>query len=113
MSHRYFIRFSYDGTNYHGWQIQSNGITVQEIMTVIMRRLFGPEIELTGAGRTDSGVHAEMMYAHFDTEEPIGDTVAMATKLNYMMPQDIAVYEVLPVNTDAHARFDAISRTYE
>lgn len=113
MSQRYFIRFSYDGTNYHGWQIQPNGITVQEKMTIVMQQLFGPDLELTGAGRTDSGVHAEMMYAHFDTEKPIEDTVAMAVKLNYMMPQDIAVYEVLPVFPYAHARFDAVSRTYE
>lgn len=113
MSQRYFIRFSYDGTNYHGWQIQPNGITVQEKMTIVMQQLFGPDLELTGAGRTDSGVHAEMMYAHFDTEKPIEDTVAMAVKLSYMMPQDIAVYEVLPVFPYAHARFDAVSRTYE
>jgi len=113
MKHRYFIRFSYDGTHYHGWQIQPNGLSVQEQMTVILRRLFGPELELTGAGRTDSGVHATMMYAHFDTEIPIEDTTAMAAKLNYMMPRDIAVQAVLPVQPEAHARFDATSRTYE
>jgi tRNA pseudouridine38-40 synthase len=113
MSQRYFIRFSYDGTNYHGWQIQPNGITVQEKMTAIMQRIFGPELELTGAGRTDSGVHAEMMYAHFDTDQIIEDTFAMAVKLNYMMPEDIAVHEILHVIPNAHARFDATSRTYE
>ena len=113
MKHRYFIKFSYDGTNYHGWQIQPNSITVQEKMTAVMQRIFGPQLELTGAGRTDSGVHAEMMYAHFDTESPIEDTLVMAARLNYMMPKDIAVYEVLHVVPEAHARFDAISRTYE
>jgi len=113
MVQRYFIRFSYDGTHYHGWQIQPNGVTVQEKMTGVMQRIFGPELELTGAGRTDSGVHASMMYAHFDTEKPINDTVAMASKLNYMMPQDIAVQEILRVRPGTNARFDAVSRTYE
>jgi tRNA pseudouridine38-40 synthase len=113
MPYRYFIRFSYDGTNYHGWQIQPNGMTVQEMMTNIMRRIFGPGLELTGAGRTDSGVHAEMMYAHFDVDKYIDDTHAMACKLNYMMPADISVQEVRQVRPDAHARFDAVSRRYE
>ena len=113
MKQRYFIRFSYDGTNYHGWQIQPNNVSVQEKMTGIMQRLFGPDLQLTAAGRTDSGVHAEVMYAHFDTIKPILDTQAMAYKLNYMMPPDISVFEILPVKPDAHARFDAVSRTYE
>lgn len=113
MPYRYFIRFSYDGTNYHGWQIQPNGMTVQEMMTTIMRRIFGPELELTGAGRTDSGVHAEMMYAHFDVAKRIDDTIAMAGKLSYMMPADISVQEIRQVRPEAHARFDAVSRRYE
>jgi tRNA pseudouridine38-40 synthase len=109
MPYRYFIRFSYDGTNYHGWQIQPNGMTVQEMMTTIMRRIFGPELELTGAGRTDSGVHAEMMYAHFDVAKRIDDTIAMAGKLSYMMPADISVQEIRQVRPEAHA----VSRRYE
>lgn len=113
MKYRYFIRFSYDGTNYHGWQVQPNGITVQEKMTSVMQQIFGVDLLLTAAGRTDSGVHAEMMFAHFDTDIQIIDTKSMASKLNYMMPFDIAVYDVLPVVNEAHARFDAISRTYE
>lgn len=113
MKQRYFIRFSYDGTNYHGWQIQPNGMSVQEKMTETMRRLFGPELALTGAGRTDAGVHAEMMYAHFDTEKNIENPAAMASKLDIMMPSDISVSGLFPVKPNANARFDAISRTYE
>jgi tRNA pseudouridine38-40 synthase len=111
--YRYFLRFSYDGTSYHGWQIQPNGISVQEKMTTVMQQLFGKQLQLTGAGRTDSGVHAEMMYAHFDVENKIEDTLKMAEKLNYMMPRDIAVQQVVAVKNDAHARFDAVSRMYE
>lgn len=113
MKYRFFIRFSYDGTNYHGWQVQPNGITVQEKMTSVMQQIFGDDLLLTAAGRTDSGVHAEMMFAHFDTDIKIADTKSMALKLNYMMPFDIAVYDIMPVVKEAHARFDAISRTYE
>jgi tRNA pseudouridine38-40 synthase len=113
MLQRYFIRFSYDGTQYHGWQFQPNDLSVQETMTEIMRCVLGPELQLTAAGRTDAGVHAECMYAHFDTEVEIPDTNEMATKLNYMMPADIAVQAILPVHSTAHARFDAVSRTYE
>jgi len=113
MKQRFFIRFSYDGGNYHGWQLQPNSITVQEVMTEIMQRLFGPELALTAAGRTDAGVHARNMYAHFDTEKPVNDATALAKKLDLMMPPDISVHEVIPVRPDAHARFDATSRTYE
>ncbi len=113
MLQRYFIRFSYDGTHYHGWQIQPNGVSVQSTMTSIMQRYFGPELQLTAAGRTDAGVHATTMYAHFDTDKSLGDLAALANKLTYMMPPDIAVQAVLPVTLDANARFDALSRTYE
>lgn len=111
--HRYFIRFSYDGGNYHGWQFQPNSITVQEVMTEKMQHLFGPNLSLTAAGRTDAGVHARKMFAHFDTDVPVGDIEALTKKLDLMMPPDISVYEVIPVRPDAHARFDATSRTYE
>lgn len=110
---RFFIRFSYDGTNYHGWQLQPGSVTVQERMTGVLQRLFGPEVSLTAAGRTDAGVHARNMVAHFDTEKPVNDAVALARKLDLMMPQDISVHEVIQVRPDAHARFDATSRTYE
>jgi tRNA pseudouridine38-40 synthase len=113
MSQRYFIRFSYDGTNYHGWQIQPNGLSVQEVMTKELQKLFGPELSLLAAGRTDTGVHARMMYAHFDLPEPVADVEALAKKLDMMMPADISVQEVIPVRFDAHARYDACFRTYE
>lgn len=113
MLQRYFIRFSYDGTHYHGWQIQPNGVSVQSTMTEVMQRLFGPELQLTAAGRTDAGVHARTMYAHFDTGKPLGDLKVLARKLSYMMPPDIAVQAIIPVVPGAHARFDAVSRTYE
>lgn len=113
MYQRFFIRFSYDGTAYHGWQYQPNAISVQEVMTFLMRRILGPELVLTAAGRTDAGVHAKNMYAHFETDRPIPDVLAFAKKLDLMMPNDICVHEVVPVHPDAHARFDATSRTYE
>jgi len=113
MKQRYFIRFSYDGGNYHGWQYQPNDISVQEVMTGKLQHLFGPEVTLTAAGRTDAGVHARTMYAHFDTEKPVEDLVALTKKMDLMMPPDIMVHDVMPVRPDAHARFDATSRTYE
>jgi len=113
MAHRYFIRFSYDGTNYHGWQLQPNAVSVQEVMTDKLRRLFGPELNVTAAGRTDAGVHAKTMYAHFDVENSVEDVAALRRKLDLMLPEDIRIQEVIPVRADAHARFDATSRTYE
>lgn len=113
MSQRYFIRFSYDGTAYHGWQFQPNAISVQEAMNTVVQRLFGPQAALTAAGRTDTGVHARTMFAHFDAPQAVDDPSALAKKLDMMMPFDIGVQEVLPVHPDAHARFDATSRTYE
>lgn len=110
---RYFMEFSYDGTRYHGWQIQPGQPTVQEVMTEVFRRIFGQEFSLTAAGRTDAGVHARQMVAHFDTEVRIDDLPAMAGRLSGMLPADIAVHSLRPVRADAHARFDAISRTYE
>ena len=113
MSQCYFIRFAYDGTRYHGWQMQPNGITVQGVMTEQLRKVFGPTVSLVAAGRTDAGVHAKCMYAHFIAPESLNDLSTFARKLDTMMPADITVFEVLPVRVDAHARFDACSRTYE
>jgi tRNA pseudouridine38-40 synthase len=113
MKQRYFIRFSYNGENYHGWQFQPNSISVQEVMTGKLQHLFGPDVTITAAGRTDAGVHARKMYAHFETDIPVEDIQALTKKLDLMMPPDISVYEVIPVLPSAHARFDATSRTYE
>ena len=109
---RYFIQFSYNGTNYHGWQSQPNAITVQETLTKAMATVLNSPIELMGAGRTDTGVHAKIMYAHFDVEMSF-DIASIVHKLNSFLPKDIAVHEIIAVHHDAHARFDAKKRTYE
>lgn len=110
---RYFIYLGYNGKNYCGWQIQPNGRAVQqcveEALTTILRR----RVAVTGAGRTDAGVHARLMVAHFDWNEPIADLHFLVEKLNRLLPKDIAVYRIVPVRSDAHARFDATSRTYK
>lgn len=110
---RYFIRLAYDGSNYHGWQRQPNGVTVQERLESALTAALRRPTEVTGAGRTDAGVNAAMMIAHFDTPEPIADPVATAHSLNGILKSDIAVQAIFPVADDAHARFDATSRTYK
>lgn len=108
---RYFIHFAYDGTAYHGWQLQPHDISVQEVLQKCVSVLLGAPTEVVGAGRTDAGVHARSMVAHFDTEKPvIGEQ--LAERLNRMLPADIAVYDIRQVADDAHARFSATSRTY-
>lgn len=110
---RYFIYLSYDGTRYHGWQIQPNGNSVQAELNRAVSLLCGTDTEVTGAGRTDAGVHASMMVAHFDADQPLTlDTEQMAYKLNRIVPRDIAVQKVVRVTDDAHARFSATARTY-
>ena len=108
---RYFIYLGFDGTNYHGWQIQPNGISVQECLQKGLSTLLRTETEVVGAGRTDAGVHARRMVAHFDYEGTV-DVQDLAYKLNRILPRDIAVYEVRAVDNDLHARFSATSRTY-
>ena len=108
---RYFITFSYDGTRYHGWQIQPNGDSVQERLERALSTLLRREVNVTGAGRTDAGVHARVMVAHFDFDEAI-DCQQLCYKLNRLLPFDIAVQEVKQVSDDMHARFSATSRTY-
>ena len=107
---RYFITFSYDGGRYHGWQIQPNGVSVQEKLEWALSTLLREEISVTGAGRTDAGVHARMMVAHFDAPEL--DCEQLAYKLNRLLPQDIAVQRVEAVSDEMHARFSAKWRTY-
>ena len=108
---RYFVWFSYDGTEYHGWQIQPNGNSVQAELQRALSTLLREEISVTGAGRTDAGVHARQMVAHFDFSEAI-DLEQLAYKLNRILPCDIAVDRVELVDDDKHARFSATSRTY-
>ena len=110
---RYFIYFSYDGANYHGWQVQPNGISVQEVLNKALRLILRSEaVETTGAGRTDAGVHAMTMVAHFDFETEF-DCTMLADKLNRVLPPDISVQQIRPVTETAHARFDATYRTYK
>lgn len=110
---RYFIYLGYNGTNFCGWQIQPNGSTVQQSIEEALATLLREPVPIVGAGRTDAGVHARLMVAHFDWREPIGDLVFLAEKLNRLLPKDIAVYRIVPVVPEAHARFDATSRTYK
>ena len=109
---RYFIRFSYVGKAYHGWQRQPNAISVQEVLENAISTLLRKQVEMVGAGRTDAGVHAREMYAHFDFDEGI-DSKDLMQRLNSFLPADIAVQDILRVSKEAHARFDATERTYE
>lgn len=110
---RYFIYLSFNGARYHGWQIQPNGITVQAELEKALATLLRHETPVTGAGRTDAGVNARLMVAHFDTSEPLDNPAETADRLNRVLPPDIAVYDIRPVIADAHSRFDALSRTYK
>jgi tRNA pseudouridine38-40 synthase len=109
---RYFIKLAYNGTHYHGWQYQPNAASVQETMNKAFSIILNSEINLMGAGRTDTGVHAKEMYAHFDLETPF-DIPNVIHKLNSFLPKDIVIYDVFPVDDEAHTRFDATKRTYE
>ncbi|HCE48446.1 MAG TPA: tRNA pseudouridine(38-40) synthase TruA [Prevotellaceae bacterium] len=109
--YRYFILLSYDGTLYHGWQRQPNAVSVQEKIEDALQVPLGHKVSITGAGRTDTGVHARFMAAHFDSESQI-DCQWLCFKLNCLLPQDISIYSVCPVTNDAHARFSATARTY-
>ena len=108
---RYFITFSYDGTAYHGWQIQPHSVSVQEEIQKALSTLLRRPMEVVGAGRTDTGVHARKMFAHFDSEYEL-ECSQLVYKLNKLLPRDIAVQHVEQVSDDMHARFSAKSRTY-
>lgn len=108
---RYFLKIGYRGTNYHGWQIQGNERTVQKSIEDAISLLLRKRVEVTGCGRTDSGVHASTYFLHFDVEGEL-DTSKFVYKLNGILDFDIAAYELIEVSNTAHARFDAISRTY-
>lgn len=110
---RYFIKFSYKGTNYHGWQIQPNDISVQSVLTDAMSLVFRFQVELTGAGRTDAGVHAVNMIAHFDLPFLIEDSSKVVYRLNSLLPKDISIDSIFEVEDTMHARFSAKSRTYK
>ena len=108
---RYFIELSYNGSAYHGWQNQPKAISVQEVIEKALTMLLRTPIAIMGAGRTDAGVHASQMFAHFDTDVEFDET-NLIFKLNAFLPKDIAIHDVFKVKEQAHARFDALSRTY-
>lgn len=109
---RYFIYLEFDGSAYSGWQIQPHSPSVQQTLEEALALFLRQNVSITGAGRTDAGVHAAEMVAHFDLDEP-QDCAWMQNKLNGILPPDIAVHSIVPVKPDAHARFDAVSRTYK
>lgn len=109
---RYFMRLAYRGASFHGWQTQPNDTSVQETIEQAMSTVMRQPIKITGAGRTDAEVNAALMVAHFDTEQ-ILDTAMLIHKLNSVLCKDIAIFSICAVADDAHARFDATSRTYK
>ena len=108
---RYFIHLSYFGKSFHGWQVQPNAVSVQEVLNTQLSLLCGEKVYAVGAGRTDTGVHAKQMYAHFDTEKRWDENLTY--RLNKMVGPDVAIKEVVEVSAEAHTRFDAIYREYE
>lgn len=109
---RYFLEISYRGTDYHGWQVQTNAHTVQAELNRALALLLRHPVETIGSGRTDTGVHAIQQFVHLDTDVALQSYPHMH-QLNALLPPDIAVWNVYPVNDKAHARFDAVSRKYE
>lgn len=109
---RYFIQLAYNGTAYHGWQYQPNASSVQETLNKALSILLNTPINIMGAGRTDTGVHASQMYAHFDSDTALA-TDNLLHKLNSYLPKDIAIFDIILVDDNAHSRFDATKRTYE
>ncbi|HNW98697.1 MAG TPA: tRNA pseudouridine(38-40) synthase TruA [Bacteroidales bacterium] len=112
---RYFIKLSYDGTHYHGWQSQDNAVTIQSGLEKALSIIISEEIEVTGAGRTDTGVHAREYFAHFDLDKKLSDEEKkdIVYRLNAILSKDISVSEIIDVEASAHARFSAVSRTYK
>ncbi len=111
---RYFIEISYDGTPYHGWQVQPNASTVQLCLDRALTTFFRQKVETVGCGRTDSGVHALQFFAHFDLFPPFSENVPGAlTGINALLPYSIAVHRIFEVHPESHARFDAVSRSYK
>ncbi|MBD1364957.1 tRNA pseudouridine(38-40) synthase TruA [Mucilaginibacter sp. ZT4R22] len=118
---RYFLELAYDGTKYHGWQVQQNAVSVQELLNKALSTLLRQPIETTGCGRTDTGVHAKEYFAHLDVELPDDDAENANQKfalqgvrgLNALLPHDVAIKNIIPVHPEAHARFDATLRSYE
>ncbi len=111
--HRYFIELAYNGSGYNGWQIQPNAPSVQEEINKALSLLLKQEINVTGAGRTDTGVHASFFVAHFESNVAISHTKGLVDKLNRFLGKNIVIKDIYAVLPDMHARFSAISRTYK
>lgn len=109
---RYFLRLAYDGSPFHGWQRQPDAISVQQKIEEVLSLILRQEISITGAGRTDTGVNASEMYAHFDADSPITDVSRFLHSVNSLLAPHVVVFQLLPVKNNAHARFDALNRTY-
>ena len=109
---RYFIQLSYNGTAYHGWQVQENTLlTIQQVINEMLSRLLNEDITVMGCGRTDTGVHALDYYAHFDTSvDLLADEAKWIFKFNHALPSDISFRKILKVKETANARFDAVAR---
>ena len=118
---RYFIELAYDGTSYHGWQIQQNAVSVQEVLNKALAIILRQPVETIGCGRTDTGVHAREFFAHFDVPQPPEGVISILEstpfrglgRFNALLPPDIAIKNIIPVHADAHARFDATLRSYQ
>lgn len=110
---RYFLKLAYRGAPFHGWQSQPNAVSVQQTVEEALATVLRVPTPVVGAGRTDTGVNARVMYAHFDADQPVADPKAFLRSLNRLCGRDIALQELIPVSDDAHARFDATSRTYK
>ncbi len=109
---RYFVELSFKGTRYHGWQVQPNALSVQEVLESTFSTFLRRRVEITGAGRTDTGVHASCYVAHFEADSLAFPAPDLVEKLNRFLPPDISLHCIWPVPPDAHARFSAIKRTY-
>lgn len=111
---RYFLELAYQGTHYHGWQVQPNAITVQQVLNQALSTILQETINVVGCGRTDTGVHASHFVAHFDSRNcELEAWKNFVFKLNCLLPQDVAVHKLYAVSADANSRFDATSRTYQ
>lgn len=110
---RYFLKLSYNGAPFHGWQVQPNAVSVQSTIEEALSTVLRENISIVGAGRTDTGVNARQMYAHFDYDKEIPDFGKLINSLNRLVGKDIAIYDIIKVADDAHARFDATARTYK
>ncbi len=111
---RYSVRLAYDGAAYHGWQIQENAYSVQAEITACIKKLLGTDVSVIGCGRTDKGVHAKEFYLHFDLPKPLAmEEDKFLYKCNAILPKDIVFYEIKLVRKEWHARFSALSRSYE